>query len=80
MGTRRQRSSNEIDAARPQWATKVLLLLQFKGWSQRELANRMGVHPVRINQWLTGSNSPRLSVLERMAEVLGVRVAELLQN
>jgi transcriptional regulator with XRE-family HTH domain len=48
------------------------------GLSQRELAERLGVHHSNIGFWESGAVPPRSEVLPTMADIFGVRVEELL--
>lgn len=49
--------------------------LDHKGWTQTELARRMGVHEVTISRFFTGKQIPRPEMLDRIAHVLDARVA-----
>ena len=42
------------------------------GWSNRELAERVGVHESVVSRWLTGRSSPSTENLETLAGVLSV--------
>jgi transcriptional regulator with XRE-family HTH domain len=53
-------------------------LREASGLSQRELAQRLGVHHSNIGFWESGATPPRSDVLPGMADALGVRVEELL--
>lgn len=48
------------------------------GWQQQDLADSLGVHPSSLSRTLSGKNSPRLVLIERMAEELGIDVVDLL--
>jgi transcriptional regulator with XRE-family HTH domain len=48
------------------------------GWIQQDLADALGVHKQSLSRTLHGRNSPRLVLIERMAEELGVDVTDLL--
>ena len=43
-----------------------------RGWNQNELAQRMSVAQPTISAWETGTKAPRLKILLRLSEVLGV--------
>lgn len=45
--------------------------------SQAELARRLSRNPATVSHWLTGRRTPQLATMERVAEVLCVRVAWL---
>lgn len=49
-----------------------------KRWSQARLAREMGVSPAWLNYRLTGTQEIGVNDLQRIAEVLGVRVMDLL--
>lgn len=49
-----------------------------KGWTQQELAERIGVTQQAIQRYETGARDIRASVLIRLSKALGVRVAYLL--
>ncbi|MGN3975555.1 helix-turn-helix domain-containing protein [Tsuneonella sp. SYSU-LHT278] len=51
---------------------------QARGWSLRELGERVGVAKVSVWAWEKDHARPRYQTLERMCQALGVPVAELL--
>lgn len=57
---------------------RVKVLRQQKGWSQEELARRIGVERNTVNRWEMGERSPALSMIERLAAELGVGVDAVL--
>lgn len=48
--------------------------------SQEELAKALGVTQGNVSQWENGDSMPRINKLEKLAEVLGIDVKELLLN
>ena len=54
------------------------LRLDEKGWSQRELARRLGVSSAAVSHLFTGNRQPGLSTIESIARVLDVSPLELL--
>jgi transcriptional regulator with XRE-family HTH domain len=50
---------------------------EVRGLSQRELAERTGLHYVHIARLELGQGNPTVSTLETLAEALGVSVPEL---
>ena len=48
-----------------------------KGWSQVELAYRVGVSPSSIYNWERGRYAPRFSQLQDLAKALGVRLDDI---
>lgn len=49
-----------------------------KGWTQRELAERLSVTDKAVSRWETGKGFPDASLLTPLSEELGVSVGELL--
>jgi len=48
------------------------------GWTQEQLAERLGVDQGTVAHWELGTRQPRLASLQAWAEALGVPVAKLL--
>ncbi len=48
-----------------------------RGWTQEELARRVGVAPNTIARIETGNRRPSLTLLERLARDLRVGIADL---
>ena len=57
---------------------RLRCLREAAGLSQRELAQRLNVHHSNIGFWESGAVPPRSDVLPTMADILSVRVEELL--
>ena len=51
-----------------------------KGWTQGELAEKLGVSRVTVCQWEHGGCIPHVKLLKDVAEVLGTTVAKLLDE
>lgn len=51
---------------------------QSLGITQAELANLLGVSPTTVSMWEVGKSHPRVTLLPRVAELLGCTVDELL--
>lgn len=49
-----------------------------KSLSKKELANKVGVTPMAISNYESGNRYPEMAVLKKIAEVLGIRVADFL--
>ena len=47
------------------------------GWTQLELAVKIGVTPTTISAWERGMYEPRASQLRALAEAFGVRMDEI---
>lgn len=50
-----------------------------KGWTQRELAERLYISDKAVSKWETGASIPDTALLMPLAELLGVSVTELLR-
>lgn len=48
-----------------------------KGWTQLELANKIGVTPMSVYHWERGNNEPKASQLRAMAHAFGVSMDEI---
>ncbi len=57
------------------WGNKIRDLRQENRWSQRELADRLGVHPQTISDIERGRNQMTLERLDRVLEALGYQAA-----
>lgn len=53
-------------------------LREKKGLTQAQIAKELGVTPAAVSKWENGSSKPRVDVLFRLAELLGVRTEELI--
>lgn len=56
---------------------QIRVLRERNNWSQRELAQRVGVNNSAICQWETGRTRPNLDNLFCLTEVFGVSMTEL---
>lgn len=50
---------------------RISKLLQETGWSQAELARRIGVTQQTVQQWVSGKATPKASSLDKLVEVTG---------
>lgn len=57
---------------------KIKNLRVHSGMSQVQLAERLGITKSAVNAWESGSNSPSLSYIIRLAQVFGVSTDYLL--
>ncbi|MGK8935570.1 helix-turn-helix domain-containing protein [Pluralibacter gergoviae] len=53
---------------------RISRLLTEKGWSQAELARRVGVAQQTVQQWVHGKATPKPSSLDKLVEVTGYPV------
>lgn len=55
-------------------------LREARGWSQFELATRVGVTPTTVYNWERGRNEPRVVQLRALARVFGVPMEAIAMN
>ena len=58
----------------------IAALRKEKGWSQTELAERLGVTNKAVSRWETGRGYPDVELLPLLAKELGVTISELLDG
>lgn len=59
------------------FAWRLHLVRQRLGWSQEEIAKKVGVNRSTVCKWEQGTIEPGLDTIEKLAGVLGVSAAEL---
>ena len=62
------------------FVTNVRELLEERGWSQAELAAKIGVVPNYISQLLNGHRHPGLDSLERISKAFKIEAGDLLKK
>lgn len=63
---------------RKKFGKQLRALREARGWSQEEFADRAGLHRTYVSAVERGVRNPTLSVLERLAKALGIKLSELL--
>jgi len=58
----------------------IKLLREQKGYTQRQLAERLMVSDKAVSKWESGRGLPDISLIEPLAKTLGVSLAELLSG
>ena len=53
-------------------------LLRTSGYTQVELARKLGVTQALISKWVTGRGTPKTVTISKIAEVFGVSVDEVI--
>ena len=56
---------------------RIRALRQEKGWTQRELAQRVGIKPSRISKYELGTDQPSLALVKAIADALGTTTDHL---
>ena len=62
------------------FSERLRLLLAERGMTQLELAAKVGVTRAAMSRYVSGEREPRFATLLRIAEVLEVHTAELLDS
>lgn len=60
------------------YRVSIRALRDNKGWTQAELAGRIGVHPSAVAQWERGWTEPRKVSLQALARVFDVSAGDLM--
>ena len=55
-------------------------VLKEKNMTAKDLALKAGVTPVVLSRYINGTSSPRLDLMERLAEILEVDIVELIKD
>lgn len=55
----------------------IRTLREERGWTQLDLAMRLGVRPETISLWERGKHEPRASQFRELARLFGVRMEEI---
>jgi transcriptional regulator with XRE-family HTH domain len=62
----------------PPFGQRLAAIRKSKGWSQRELADKLGVRRELVDYYERRAPNPALDFIQRAAEALGVSAAELI--
>lgn len=71
-------TKEQEEALRRTFASNIGSQLAAHRMTQIELANRLGVGPATVNDWVKGRTTPRSNVLRRLTEVFGCSLSDLL--
>ena len=55
----------------------IEVLRKERGWTQLELAIKLGVTPVTVYNWERGKTEPTASMFRRIAETFGISMDEI---
>ena len=73
-----ERQSYELD--KQALGSFLAQLRKEKGWTQKDLAERLYISDKAVSKWERGLSAPDVSMLMPLAELLGVSVTELLEG
>ena len=59
---------------------RIKQLIASKGLTQTAVAQRLGVAPMTVSSWCTGRAYPSIDMLERLANVLEVKITEFFEE
>jgi transcriptional regulator with XRE-family HTH domain len=62
------------------WYAVAKQLGKEKGITQQQVADACGVTKGAVSQWYSGGNRPRLETIQRIAQVLGTTLTELVSE
>lgn len=65
------------DTARETFVKNLRHLMEAKGISQADISRELDVSSATASDWCTGKKYPRIDVMQRLAELLGVRYSTL---
>ena len=57
---------------------RIIELRKARGLNQKELAEKLGISPTRLNYWEKGKSAPSIAFIDKIADVLSVPVSTLL--
>ena len=63
-----------------QWKTNLKTFRERCNWSQKELADKLGLKQSTIAAYETGLNEPKLELFVKMADCFGITVDHLIGN
>ena len=64
--------------SKPTIGRLIFQLRKERGWTQKELAEQLEMHPNHVSRMETDKMQPRRSTLERVAEVFGIAIDDVL--
>lgn len=74
---RKTDQERKLDQIREAFGANVKLLRERKGWTQAELAERVGMHRVTISRLETANHEPLFADACLIADTLGVTIGEM---
>ena len=68
-----------MEEYREHFSKQLAKYLEEKEMTYSDLANRLGVNKSVIASWKSGARYPRMNTMQRVAEVLGCEISDLIQ-
>ncbi len=65
------------DDARKIFQQNLKFLMNEKGISNTDICNRLSLPSATVSSWVTGKKYPRIDVMQRLADLFGVRLSTL---
>ena len=65
------------DTAREAFVKNLRYLMEAKGISQADICRELDISSATVSDWCSGKKYPRIDVMQRLAELLGVRYSTL---
>ena len=59
---------------------RIKVMLVDKGKTNRWLATQLGKDPATVSKWCTNSSQPSLETLNRISEILNVKLSDLVRK
>ena len=63
-----------------QFSLNLRKILENRGLTQKELADKMGISKTAVNQWTQGKKMPRMGKIDMICKALGVERGALIEN
>ena len=58
----------------------LIFYSKVKGVSQKDMAIALGVSQAAVSHWFKGDNSPNIEIVAKIADILGIRISDLLNE
>jgi len=68
------------DNAREIFVKNLNELMERRGISQADIIRELGVTSAAVSNWCTGKKYPRIDIMQRLADMLGVGLSDLISE
>ena len=69
-----------MEAHKIQFIKNLKKYMDLHNYNQIELANKMGVTKSVMSSWITGKRFPKMASIQKLADIFGVDMSELIEN